>query len=153
MLPFVVSMVLSQTVAAPVAQPPPKPAPAWGQPLTWKVGGKSAQAYVSPVLVAELSPSEEGAAAVKRADASAEVVAARPKVRLWRVRDAASVRAAVPALVVVVHDLPSTASRARVPVGVVCGGEKVAVRGLEALERAAREPGCLPDFWSVGFTR
>ena len=152
MLPFVVSMLLAQAVVTPAPAPPAAP-PAWGAPRAWKVGNQTYQAWESPVLVAELSPTAEGAIAVKRADATAELVAERAKVRLWRVKDAAAVRHAVPALVAVVHDLPSTGSRARVPVGLVCHGERLAVTGLDALERAAREPGCVPDFWVVGFRR
>lgn len=146
MVALVMSMVLSQAAVQPVA-------PVWSTKFSWKVGERKLEAWASPVLVAELSPTDEGAAAVKRADATAELVAERPRVRLWRVKDAAAVRRALPALVLVVHDLPSTGSRARVPVGVVCHGEKMAVTGVEALERAAREPGCVPDFWVVGFRR
>jgi len=152
MLPFVVSMLRAQAVVTPAPAPPAAP-PAWGAPRSWKVEDRTYQAWVSPVLVAELSPTAEGAAAVKRADATAELVAERPKVRLWRVKDAAAVRRAVPALVAVVHDLPSTGSRARVPVGLVCHGEQRPATGLEVLDRAAREPACVPDFWVVGFRR
>jgi hypothetical protein len=105
------------------------------------------------VLVAEVSPSSEGVQALERVDATAVVVAERAKVRLWRVKDAAAVRAALPALLVVVNDLPSTGSRARVPVGLLCGGQRVEVTGLAALQRAAEEPNCTPDFWTQGFTR
>jgi hypothetical protein len=153
MLPFVLSLVLSQAVPA---SPPPAvvstPSP-WGAPLSWKQGERTRQVWVSPVLVAEPSPTTEGAAAVRRLDADALVVAERPTMRLWRVKDAVVVRCAWPAALSVVNDLPSTASRARVPVGLVCGGAKVAASGLAVLERAAREPGCTPDFWTEGHTR
>ncbi|MCC6336793.1 MAG: hypothetical protein IT380_22725 [Myxococcales bacterium] len=158
MLAVVVSLVLSQVVVAPGAAPAASSAPAssaspWGRPLEWRQGEGVQRVWVSPVLVAEVGPSLEGAQAVKRVDATAVVVAERAKVRLWRVKDAAQVRAVLPTLVVVVNDLPSTGSRARVPVGLVCGGQRVEASGMEAMERAAKEPGCVPDFWMRGFAR
>ncbi|MEW5740001.1 MAG: hypothetical protein AB1938_13800 [Myxococcota bacterium] len=153
MVSALVSLLLSQAVVvAPATASPAAPSP-WGRPLEWRQGESSQRVWVNPVLVAEVSPSPESAAAVKRLDAAAVVVAERAKVRLWKVKDAAAMRAALPSLVVVVNDLPSTGSRARVPVGLVCQGQRVEVSGLAALERAAKEPGCVPDFWTRGFTR
>jgi hypothetical protein len=151
MLTLLLTWVVAQ--APSVGTPPKAEAPSWGAPLRWTVDGRTHEAWLSPVLVAEPSPSDEGAAAVRRADATAQVVAERPRLRLWRVTSALAVRRAVPSLVEVVHDLPSTASRARVPVGLVCAGERLEVRGLAALERAAQRPGCVPDLWSPGFRR
>lgn len=155
MLSVVVSLVLSQVVVAPPAAPTASSTRAspWGRPLEWRQGEVVQRVWVSPVLVAEVGPSPEGAQAVKQVDATAAVVAERAKVRLWRVKDAAQVRAALPTLLVAVNDLPSTGSRTRVPVGLVCGGLRVDVSGMAALERAAKEPGCVPDFWMRGFAR
>lgn len=153
MLPFALFVVLSQAVPGSPAVPVASASSAWGAPLAWKDGGRTHQVWLSPVLVAEPSPTPEGAAALRRLDAGAVVVAERPTMRLWRVKDAAAVRRAWATALPVVNDLPSTASRARVPVGLVCGGARVSVVGWAALERAAREPGCTPDFWMEGHTR
>jgi len=151
MLPFVLSVVLSQAVpVGPPASSAPSP---WGAPLSWTEGGRAKQGWVNPVLVAEPRPTPEGAAALRRLDAAAEVVAERPSMRLWRVKDAAAVRRAAPSVLPVVNDLPSTASRARVPVGLVCAGARVEVAGLPALERAAQDAQCTPDFWTEGHAR
>lgn len=153
MLAFLTSLVLSQAVT-PAPSTPPRAAPvAWGAAVEWKEGEVARRAWVSPVLVAEAAPSPEGAAAVRRADASAQVVVERAAMRLWKVQDAARVRAQVPALLEVLHDLKSTGSRARVPVGLLCAGHRVDVKGLAALERVAQSPGCGVDFWSPGYTR
>jgi hypothetical protein len=150
MLTLLPLVLLGQVVVAPPATPP---APTWGAPVTWTQAGERKQAWPSPILVAEQAPTDAGAAAIRAVDARAVVELARPTMRLWRVTSAAAVRAKLPALLPVLHDLPSTASRLRVPVGVVCNGERVALPGLAALARVSSQPGCLPDFWMKAVTK
>lgn len=149
MLALVVSVMVSQAAQVP-AGPRASTAPAWGAPVTWQENGREQQAWVSPIFVAEPAPSDAGAAAVKALDAGATVVVLKPAMRVWRVKDAAAALRAAPKLVVVLHDLKSSNSRMRVPVGAVCGGERVALPGLAALERVSKSPECLPDFWMPG---
>lgn len=144
MLTLSALLLLAQVVVTPPAAPV---APTWGPAVTWTQQGRVKRAWVSPVLVAEPSPGDAGATAVREVDPGAEPVVQAPRMRLWRVRDAAAVRARVPALLPVLHELPSTAGRLLVPVGVVCGGQALPVSGLPALERVSAQPGCLPNFW------
>jgi hypothetical protein len=138
---------LSQVPVGPPAAALIAPPASWAPPLHWLEGGVSRCASVSPVFVAEPSPTAQTSEALRALDPSATVVVDTRALRLWRVRSPPQVLAALPGLVPVLHDLPSTGSRLRVPLGVVCNGERQARPGLGALEWVSAHPGCLPDFW------
>jgi hypothetical protein len=134
--------VLAQapSVGAPTTQP--SAAPAF---RTFSDGKRSYALYESAVLVAEPAPSDEVRAQVRAADAQAVVVLERPTMRVWKVRDARAVRAAVTSLRPAFHDVASGRGRYRVPMGLVCGGVRRDAHWLEVLEKSGA--GCLPDFW------
>ena len=121
--------------------------PAWGAPVTWTGAGAVKHAWVSPTLLAEPAPTAERAKAVLAADPSATILLEKPTMRLWTVRSPTQLQAAVPGLVPVLHELPSASSRLKVPLGAICGGQRVVLPGLAALEHVSAHPGCLPDFW------
>lgn len=135
---FLLLSVLAQVVVAP---PVVKVEPTQ---RAFSDGRRSYPLFESVTLVAEQAPSTQGREAVLAADPSATISLERPTMRIWKVRDAAAVRAKVAALRPVFHDVPG-AGRYRVPVGLVCGGERRAAPWLEVLERSGAE--CLPDFW------
>lgn len=122
---------------------------AWAPPVTWVEQGVTKQASLSIELVAEPGPPTAAtAAAITAFDPAAHIVFERPSMRLWQVTNPAATLAHVAQLLPVLHDLPSTASRLRVPVGVVCPGKNVSdIRGLEVLAYLGAHPDCLPNFW------
>lgn len=139
-------LVLSQVK---VAQPSAQAASGWAPPVSWVEHGVTKHASLSIELVAEPAPtSAETAAAIRAVDPRAQVVFERPSLRLWHVANPVATLAKVAKLLPVLHDLPSTASRLRVPVGVVCAGKNASdIRGLEALAYLGAHPDCLPNFW------
>ncbi|MFZ5438570.1 MAG: hypothetical protein ACOZQL_01110 [Myxococcota bacterium] len=141
------STLLSLLVLAQVVPVGGAGAPKAAEPVarTFSDGRRSYTLYEGLTLVAEPSPSSAGREAVLAVDPSATVALERPTMRIWKVRDAAAVRARVVSLRPVFHDVPSGAGRYRVPMGLVCGGERRAAAWLEVLERSGA--GCLPDFW------
>lgn len=124
----------------------------WGEPLTWRDGVKSRSVWVSPVLVAEPSPRPAGAEALRAVAPEATLVVDKPTMRVWRVKDAAAVRAQLEALEPVLHELPSTAGRMKVVRGLACGGRVEAMGWREALERSGVGD-CTPNFWTPGRVR
>ena len=118
---------------------------------TFRDARRSYTLYESPTLVAEPRPSDATRAAVLALDPLATVTLERPTMRLWKVRDAAAVRAKLGALRPVFHDVASGAGRLRVPLGLVCGGQRVEAAWDEVLARSGAE--CLPDFWYVPVLR
>ena len=133
---------------APAVAGPPAAAPQPWSPVTWREGAATRTSYVSPVELAELSPDDAGAAALRAADAHAQVALVKPTVRLWTVADAKAVRARLPAgvarrVVVVLHDGPTDAAKRRVAAGDVV---VVLSPALSADARAAwaREHGARP---------
>jgi len=147
MLSLLLLASLSQVQVVPPAAAASAPAAGWAAPIRWLEGGAPRSASLSPVFVAEPAPSAQTSAALRALDPSATVIVETRALRLWRVRSPALVLLRLPALLPVLHDLPSTGSRLRVPLGVVCAGERQARPGLGALEWVSAHPGCLPDFW------
>lgn len=141
MTALLLSMVVAQVTAG-----------GWGEPLTWSDGVKPHRVWVNPALVAEPSPSGAGAEALRAVAPEAELVVDKPTMRLWRVKDAASVRAKLPALQPVLHEKPSSALRPRVVRGLACGAKVLDVGWREALERSGAD-GCTPNFWTPGHLR
>jgi len=124
---------------APVVTAGAAPAPASWSPVAWKEGAAARTSYLSPVELAELSPDDAGAAALRAADPGAKVAVARPTVRVWTVGDATAVRAKLPAevarrVVAVLRDGPTDAAKLRVAAGDVV---VVLQAGLSAEARAA----------------
>lgn len=132
-------LMLSQ---APTISPPPR-VPAVRAPYTWSDGQRSYKLWESLVLVAEPSPTAAGKKALLALGAS--LVVDRPTMRVWKVTDAAGARAAVAELRPVFHDSPAGMGRYRVPLAVVCDGERTVKPWLEVLEGSTGA--CLPDFW------
>lgn len=130
--------LLSQVMA-----PRPAPLPPQRAPYTWSDGHRTYQLWESAQLVAEPGPTPA------RRDAllalGAVLVVDRPTMRVWKVSDAAAVCAKVAELRPVFHDLPSGVGRYRVPLGLVCAGQRSAAPWLEVLQRSSGA--CLPDFW------
>lgn len=122
---------------------------AWAPPLTWVEQGVTKHASLSLELVAEPAPTTAAtAAAIMAFDPDAHVVFERPSMRLWRVTNPAATLSKVAQLLPVLHDLPSTASRLRVPVGVVCPGKNASdIRGLEVFAYLGAHSDCSPNFW------
>lgn len=90
-------------------------------PLSW---GEGRQAFVDVGAIAEVTPSEAGAAAVRGLDPKATVTQSSPRVSLWTLSgtNAAAVLAALDAklpghFAAVFHDEKSAASKTRVPAG------------------------------------
>jgi hypothetical protein len=137
-------LLLSVLAQAPIVVPAPQPqvTPAF---RTFSDGKRSYKLYESLVLVAEPRPSDATAAKVRELDATATVVLERPTMRVWKVRDAKAVRAAIATLRPAFHDVSTGGGRYRVPLGLVCDGVRRDAEWLEVLERSGA--GCLPDFW------
>jgi hypothetical protein len=141
MTALLLSVVLAQATPA-----------GWGEPLTWSDGARSHRLWVNPELVAEPAPSGAGAEALRAVAPEAELAVDKPTMRLWRVKDAAAVRAKLPALQPVLHEKPSPRLRPRVVRGLACGPKVVEVGWREALERSGVD-GCTPNFWTPGQLR
>jgi hypothetical protein len=121
---------------------------AWAPPVSWVEHSVTKHASVSLELVAEPSPSSATAEALTAFDPLARVVFDGPRMRLWRVTSPSQALAQLAQLLPVLHDLPSTASRVRVPLGVVCPHPTATqVRGLEVFTYLQPHPDCLPNFW------
>ena len=88
------------------------PGTPWGAPVAW---GPGRAAWLDVNAVAELAPSEAGAAALRALDPAAVVLATRPTIRVWQVHG--SVAALGPAWVPVYRDTAGTQGHLRVSVG------------------------------------
>ena len=132
--------VLSQVPLAPLPVRPVERAP-----HTWSDGKRSYKLWESPVLIAEPSPTSARRDALLALEPAATLVVDRPTMRVWKVRDAAAVRARLAELRPVFHDSSSGAGRYRVPLALVCDGQRTELPWLEVLERSGGA--CLPDFW------
>ena len=130
--------VLSQVIAPHAGVTPPARAP-----YTWSDGHRSYKLWESVQLVAEPEPT------AARKDVllaqGAVLVVDRPTMRVWKVTDAPAVRTQFAELRPVFHDVPALVGRFRVPVGLVCRGQRVDAPWLEVLQRS--DGVCLPDFW------
>ncbi|MDP3153941.1 MAG: hypothetical protein Q8N23_14810 [Archangium sp.] len=110
---------------------------------TWSDGTRSHTLWMSPVLVAEPSPT--GARAETMKALGATLLVDRVTMRVWKVTDAEAVRTKVAELRPVFHDSRAGVGRYRVPLALVCSGERRALPWLEVLEGSGGA--CLPDFW------
>ena len=129
--------LLAQVRVAP-APPPVEPAQ-----FTWSDGKRSYKLWESAVLIAEPKPTaERGAALVALA---AIVVVDRPTMRVWKVADAAALRTKFSELRPVFHDNRAGVGRYRVPLGLVCAGQRRDAPWREVLEGSSGA--CLPYFW------
>jgi hypothetical protein len=118
-------------------------------PLNWSDGRRSYKLWESPVLVAEPGPTEARGAVLRSLGAT--LVVDRPTMRVWKVTDAPAVRAKVPELRAVLHDNRQNTGRYRVPLALVCRGERLIKPWLEVLEASGAD--CLPDFWYLPVLR
>ena len=114
-------------------------------PYSFSDGKRSFKLWESAVLVAEPSPTSARQEALLALEPSAMIVVDRPTMRVWKVRDAAALRTKVAALRPVFHDSPALIGRIRVPLGLVCAGQRTEAPWLEVLQRSGGA--CLPDFW------
>jgi hypothetical protein len=112
-------------------------------PLTWSDGKRSYDLYESRVLVAEPKPTETGKAALL--ELGARLVIELPTMRVWKVDDAPATRARLAGLRPVLHDNKALSGRYRVPLALVCDGERLEKPWREVLEGSNAR--CLPDFW------
>ncbi len=135
--------VLLLTVLAQVATAPLAPAKTPSAPLTWSDGKRTFKLYESQVLVAEPRPTDAGRESLLKLGAT--LVIDRPTMRVWKVTDALAVRALLPELRPVLHDSKALIGRYRVPLALVCNGERVEKPWREVLEGSGAS--CLPDFW------
>lgn len=133
-------LLLSVLAQVPAAQPS---LPVERAPSTWTDGKRSYKLWESPVLIAEPAPGDARRDALLALEAV--VVVDRPTMRVWKVRDLAKVKAKFPELRPVFHDNRAGVGRYRVPLGLVCDGERRAAPWREVLEGSSAE--CLPDFW------
>ncbi|PZR06610.1 MAG: hypothetical protein DI536_30090 [Archangium gephyra] len=114
-------------------------AQSFGAPVEVFDGVRTRKAWEDPQLVAvrggeQVAP-EEGAVLVLKTGVMA----------VWQVKDATVLRAAKPALLPVLRDLPSSKSRLRVPVGLICEGQAEEASWKDVL--ANRRAGCSPNYW------
>ena len=130
--------LLSQVIAPPAGTTPVERAP-----YTWSDGHRSYKLWESVQLVAEPGPTAERKVVLLAQ--GAVLVVDRPTMRVWRVTDARATRARFAELRPVFHDVPALVGRFRVPMGLVCHGERVEAPWLEVLQRS--DGACLPDFW------
>lgn len=114
-------------------------AQSFGSPVEWFDGSRTRKAWEDPRLVAvrggEKAAPEEGAV----------LVAHTGLVHVWQVKDAAALRAVKADVLPVLRDLPTSRSRLRVPLGLICEGQARAASWKEVLEN--RTAGCAPNFW------
>jgi hypothetical protein len=129
--------LLAQVRVAP-ANPPAQPSP-----FTWSDGRRTYKLWESPSLIAEPSPTPARRDALLALEAV--VVVDRPTMRVWKVRDAAALRADFSELRPVFHDNRAGVGRYRVPLGLVCAGQRRDAPWREVLEGSSGA--CLPDFW------
>ena len=114
-------------------------AQSFGSPIEWFDGSRSRKGWEDPQLVAvrggEKVAPEEGAVLVLKTGVMA----------VWQVKDASVLRATKPELLPVLRDLPSSKSRLRVPIGLICEGQVREASWKDVL--ANRTAGCSPNFW------
>jgi hypothetical protein len=120
-------------------------------PYTWSDGKRSYKLWESAVLVAEPSPTSARRDALLTLEPTALLVVDRPTMRVWKVRDALAVRTKLAELRPVFHDSAALIGRFRVPLGLVCAGQRTAAPWLEVLQRS--DGACLPDFWYPPVTK
>ena len=131
--------VLSQVTTPQVTLPVER------QPFTFSDGQRTYKLWDSATLIAEPSPTPALRAAILAAEPNAELVVDRPTMRVWKVRDAAALRGKLAELRPVFHDSRSGAGRFRVPLALVCAGQRVIKPWAEVLSGSGGA--CLPDFW------
>ena len=112
-------------------------------PFTFNDGERIHKLWESPVLVAEPAPTAARSEALRAL--GAVLIVDRPTMRVWKVSDASVVRTKVPDLRPVFHDNRSGVGRLRVPLALVCDGQRTVKPWLEVLEGSGGA--CLPDFW------
>lgn len=104
-------------------------------------GARTRKAWEDPTLVAvrggDKTAPQEGAVLVVKTGVMA----------LWQVKDAATLRTTNPELLPVLRDLPSSKSRLRVPIGLICSGEPRDATWRDVV--ANRTAGCSPNYWYV----
>lgn len=132
--------LLAQVRVAPATTPS---SPIEPSPFTWSDGQRSYKLWESPSLIAEPSPTAARRDALLALDAT--LVVDRPTMRVWKVRDAAALRAKFPELRPVFHDNRAGVGRYRVPLALVCAGQRRDAPWREVLEGSSAA--CLPDFW------
>lgn len=137
---LLLAVLAQQPSLAPAAPTPPE-----RTPYRWSDGKRSHLLWESAQLVAEPAPTLARREALLALEPGAVLVIDRPTMRVWKVRDAAAVRAKVAELRPVFHDQASGVGRYRVPLGLVCAGERHSAPWLEVLQRS--DGACLPDFW------
>ena len=130
--------LLSQVIAPPAGTTSVERAP-----YTWSDGHRSYKLWESMQLVAEPGPTAERKVVLLAQ--GAVLVVDRPTMRVWKVTDARAARAQFAELRPVFHDVPALGGRFRVPMGLVCQGQRVDAPWLEVLQRS--DGACLPDFW------
>ena len=135
--------LLLLSVLSQVVTPRPAPLPPERTPYTFSDGHRTYPLWESPQLVAEPNPTPARREALLAL--GAVLVVDRPTMRVWKVNDPAALRAKVAELRPVFHDLPSGVGRYRVPLGLVCHGQRRDAPWLEVLQRS--DGACLPDFW------
>ncbi|MDP1823393.1 MAG: hypothetical protein Q8L48_09130 [Archangium sp.] len=129
--------LLAQVPVAPVTRPV-EPAP-----FTFSDGQRSYPLWASAVLIAEPRPTAERGAALLALGAM--VVVDRPTMRVWKGGDVAALQTKFPELRPVFHDNRAGVGRYRVPLGLVCAGQRRDAPWREVLEGSSGA--CLPDFW------
>jgi hypothetical protein len=139
------TLLLLSLLAQVPSAPAPLVTPAERPPYMWSDGQRTYKLWESAQLIAEPAPTAERRAALLAFEPAAVLVVDRPTLRVWKVRDAAAARAKVSDLRPVFHDQRSGVGRFRVPLGLVCDGQRTAAPWLEVLQRS--NGACLPDFW------
>ncbi len=137
--------LLLLAVLSQISTTPSPGLPSERQPFTFSDGQRTYKLWESATLIAEPSPTPALRAAILQAEPGAELVVERPTMRVWKVRDAAGLRAKLDALRPVFHDNRSGSGRFRVPLALVCGGQRVIKPWEEVLSGSGGA--CLPDFW------
>jgi hypothetical protein len=133
LLSLLSQVIAPQAGATPVERPP----------YTWSDGHRSYKLWESMQLVAEPGPTEARKEVLL--EQGAVLVVDRPTMRVWKVADARAARLQFAELRPVFHDVPALVGRFRVPMGLICHGQRVDAGWLEVLHRS--DGACLPDFW------
>jgi hypothetical protein len=139
------TLLLLSLLAQVPSTPVPAPVTPERTPYTWSDGKRTYTLWESSQLIAEPVPTAERRAALLAFEPTAVLIVDRPTMRVWKVRDAAAARAKVSDLRPVFHDQRAGVGRFRVPLGLVCDGQRSAAPWLEVLQRS--NGACLPDFW------
>jgi hypothetical protein len=135
--------VLLMAVLAQVATSQSTPQPGAPALYSWSDGKRSYKLYESHVLVAEPAPNETRGGMLR--ELGATVVVDKPTMRIWKVSDSGAVRKQFADLRPVFHDTRALIGRYRVPLALVCDGNRIEKPWLEVLEGSSAN--CLPDFW------